>query len=325
MSIFDPRENIKPYEYPQLLQYKDAIRQSYWIAEEFMSEMISDVQDFKIKLSKSDQQIISRTMMAISQVEINVKRFWADIYNFMPKPEIASVGYSFSESEVRHMDAYSEVIELLGLNDEFKKICEVGAIKDRITYFKKYQNGPRVSQEKYTKSIFLFSLFVENVSLFGQFLIMLSYKKYRNQLKGISNAVSATCHEERLHGLFGIELINIIREEYPEYFNEDFSDNIDKFLDKAFNAEVKILDWIFESGELEFLPKVQIEEFLKNRFNESLTSVGFPLKFEVDKEILKQTEWFNEELYSSKHDDFFNTRPTAYSKKNKSFTVEDLF
>lgn len=325
MSIFEKREHIKPYEYPELLKYKDAIRQSYWIAEEFMSELLSDVQDFKTVLSDSDRQIISRTALAISQIEQNIKKFWIDIYNFIPKPEIASVGFTFGESEIRHMDAYSEIIELLGLNEEFKNICEVGAIKDRIDYLKKYQHGKSIPQEKYTKSIFLFALFVENVSLFGQFLIMLSYKKYRNQLKGISNVVSATCHEERLHGMFGIELINIIKEEYPSYFDDNFRKNIDKFLDKAFKAESKILDWIFESGELEFLPKEDITEFLKQRFNESLEAVGFEKKFKIDEEILSKTEWFNEELYSSKHDDFFNTRPTSYSKKNKSFTTEDLF
>jgi hypothetical protein len=30
-DIFKPRVNILPYEYPQLLAYKDAIRHSYWI------------------------------------------------------------------------------------------------------------------------------------------------------------------------------------------------------------------------------------------------------------------------------------------------------
>ena len=35
MSIFTPRINILPYQYPELLKYKDAIRHSYWIHTEF--------------------------------------------------------------------------------------------------------------------------------------------------------------------------------------------------------------------------------------------------------------------------------------------------
>ena len=40
----------------------------------------------------------------------------------MPKPEIGAVGFTFAESEVRHMDAYSHLLEILGLNNEFQKI-----------------------------------------------------------------------------------------------------------------------------------------------------------------------------------------------------------
>jgi ribonucleoside-diphosphate reductase beta chain len=44
----------------------------------------------------------------------------------------------------------------------------------------------------YTKSVLLFSLFIEHVSLFSQFLIMMSFNKEKNILKGISNVVEAT-------------------------------------------------------------------------------------------------------------------------------------
>ena len=47
-NIFKSRENILPYEYPQLLAYKDAIRHSYWIDTEF--NFTEDIQDFKVKI-----------------------------------------------------------------------------------------------------------------------------------------------------------------------------------------------------------------------------------------------------------------------------------
>jgi ribonucleoside-diphosphate reductase beta chain len=56
----------------------------------------------------------------------------------------------------------------------------------------------------YTKSVLLFSLFIEHVSLFSQFLIMMSFNKEKNLFKGISNVVEATSKEEEIHGNFGI-------------------------------------------------------------------------------------------------------------------------
>ena len=43
-----------------------------------------------------------------------------------------------------------------------------------------------------------------------------------------------------------------------------------------------IVNWIFEAGELDFIPVKQIDEFLKDRFNKSLESIGFPKLFDVD-------------------------------------------
>jgi len=74
MSIFDKRTNLKPYEYPHLLEYKKAIRESYWLVEEY--NFTSDIQDFKSNLSESEKEIIKRTMLAIAQIEVKVKGFW---------------------------------------------------------------------------------------------------------------------------------------------------------------------------------------------------------------------------------------------------------
>lgn len=324
MSLFDKRVNFKPYEYPQILEYKDAIRHSYWVHTEF--NITSDVQDFKINISDKDRSIIKKTMLAISQIEISVKTFWAKIYDRMPKPEIGSVGMTFAESEIRHADAYAFLLERLGLNKEFENINKTPAIIDRVDYLQKHLSGVKSRDDKkYALSVLLFSVFIEHVSLFSQFLIMMSFNKHKNLFKGISNIVEATSKEEDIHGKFGVTIINILKEEFPDWFDEDFNKEIIKACIKAEKAERKILDWIFEQGELEFLPKEVIINFIRNRFNKSLGSLGIEPIFEVDQEQLQETQWFNEELSSTKDNDFFNKRSTTYSKKQKSITEDDLF
>jgi ribonucleoside-diphosphate reductase beta chain len=85
-NIFKKRVALKPYEYPELVEYVDAIRHSYWVHTEF--NFTSDVQDFKVHLDEKEQSAVQRAMLAISQIEIAVKNFWGDIYKKMPKPEI---------------------------------------------------------------------------------------------------------------------------------------------------------------------------------------------------------------------------------------------
>lgn len=323
-DLFTKRTNLKPYEYPELAEYVDAIRHSYWVHTEF--NYTSDIQDFKINITEAERTAITRCMLAIAQIEVAVKTFWGDIYKKMPKPEVGRVGYTFAESEVRHLDAYSHLLELLGLNEEFKTVTKVPVIADRIVYLEKVIALARTDEDKeYAQAVLLFSLFIEHVSLFSQFLIMMSFNKYRNQFKGISNAVEATSKEEQIHGMFGIELINMIQQEHPEWFDEAQKQMVQDMCREAFAAESNIIDWIYEAGDLAFLPKNLVKEFVKNRLNNSLVSVGVEKVFTVDEQLVEQTDWFDEEVIATKHVDFFNKRSINYNKRMKSVTGDDLF
>ena len=323
-NIFAKRVNLKPYEYPELVEYVDAIRHSYWVHTEF--NFTSDIQDFKVHLDEKERTAVQRAMLAISQIEIAVKTFWGDIYKRMPKPEIGNVGATFAESEVRHADAYSNLIQVLGLNSEFERLMEVPSIRRRIKYLEKsILHSKAVENRDYFESVVLFSMFVENVSLFSQFLVIMSFNKHKNMLKGMSNAVEATSKEENIHAEFGFDLVNLIKKENPSWWTPELIEDLVDATMEAFSAESDIIDWIFEEGDLEFLTKAQTLEFIKHRFNVSLNSIGIDSIFHVDQKMLETTEWFDDEILTTKHTDFFNKRSINYSKKSKSITHNDLF
>ena len=323
-DMFEKRINLKPYEYPELYEYVPAIRHSYWIHSEF--NFTSDIQDFKTRLSGKEKTAIKNTMLAISQIEVAVKTFWGDIYHKIPKPEIGSVGATFAESEVRHADAYSHLLEILGLNKEFQVLKKKPVIMKRVKYLETALSSSKSeNSQEYAESVLLFSLFIEHVSLFSQFLIIMAFNKHKNMLKGISNVVEATSKEEQIHGDFGIDLIKILKTEHPNWFNDEYELRIQEMCKKAFQAESAIIDWIFEDGELDFLPKSQVLEFIKDRFNKSLESIGVKQIFETNETLLNETEWFNDEIIGTKHGDFFVKRSINYSKRTQSITGDDLF
>ena len=323
-DIFAKRVNLKTYEYTELYEYVPSIRHSYWIHTEF--NFTSDIQDFKARLTERERNAIKNAMIAISQIEVAVKSFWGDIHKVISKPEVGSVGATFAESEVRHADAYSHLLEILGLNGEFDKIQNNPVLTRRVRYLEaSLMNSKSSNQQDYTESVLLFSLFIEHVSLFSQFLIIMAFNKHRNMLKGVSNVVEATSKEEQIHGDFGIDIINIIKNENPDWFDDLYVNKIHQMFKEAYESEMDIVNWIFEDGELDFIPINQIDEFLKDRFNRSLESIGFPKLFDVDPKILIDREWVNDEIIGTKHGDFFVKRSINYSKRTQSITSDDLF
>jgi ribonucleoside-diphosphate reductase beta chain len=275
-------------------------------------------------MTPQEAEIVKKAMLAISQIEVQVKTFWAKIGDKMPKPEIQAVGVTFGESEVRHADAYSNLLEIMGLNSEFETLLEVPAIKKRIAYLEQSLQST-VDDRDYFHKIILFSMFVENVSLFSQFLIMMAFNKHRNVLKGISNAVEATSKEEDIHARFGFELVNIIKSENPSWWTDNSVKDIITMCNQAYVAEAAIVDWIYGNAELDFLTKQTVKEFLKHRFNQSLQAIGIDPIYQIDQKAIQSTNWFLEEILSTKNVDFFVKRSTAYSKKTKAFTEDDLF
>jgi ribonucleoside-diphosphate reductase beta chain len=324
MGIFDKRVAFKPFEYKDAVAYKEAIQHSYWLVSEW--NFLSDVHDFNTKLDEVERLVLKRTLLAISQIEVAVKKFWGKLGDKLPKAEFEQVGAVFSANEVIHSDSYSHLLEILGLNDEFDDLLQNPVIQGRVDYLTKYLKGAAEnSNEGFTLTLTLFSLFIENVSLFSQFLIVKSFNKFKQTLKDIDNVINATRYEEEVHALFGVYLIKIIKKENPEWFNDEFYDKVYRACRKAFEAESKIIEWIFAQGELPFQSKESVIEFIKKRFNDSVKLIGGKKVFDVDRKLLKESEWFYEDTKAELSTDFFHKKPVAYSKKTKPVTEEDLF
>lgn len=313
-DIFEHRVKLRPYEYPELIKYRTAIRTSRWHVEEF--DFGEDVQDFHTALTKKERNTIKNAMLAISQIEAEgVKTFWAKVYEMFPKPEISAVGVTFAENEQTHSESYAELLNVLGLNDEFEKLLQNPVISGRVNYLTKYlRNSGENVKEFYTLKVALFSLFVENVSLFGQFLVIKSFRRHKNLLKSIDNVVLSTQNDELVHAQFGMAILAIIKKENPEWFNEDFYHKIELACRKAYEAEKGIIDWMFEKGDLDFLSADDVKEFIKRRFNSSLIEIGGRAIFEEDLDSKKKTKWFDEEIEGYIRNDFFNTKSRNYNK-----------
>jgi ribonucleoside-diphosphate reductase beta chain len=324
MSIFSEQISRKPNRYPWTDQFIEAMHNGFWTDKEFNFK--SDVQQFKVELNDQEREIIIRTLSAIGQIEVAVKTFWAKLGENLPHPSLSDLGYVMANVEVIHNNAYERLLDVLGLNDIFEENLKLEWIQGRVKYLRKYTHKfYKDSKKQYLYALILFTLFVENVSLFSQFYIINWFARFKNVLKDTDQQVKYTRNEEALHALVGVKLINTIREEHPELFDDELLERIKHEAQEAFKSESKIVDWMVNGTEEENLSAPILKEFIKNRINESMDQIGFGRIFEVDEALLSKTVWFDEELLGNNMTDFFHSRPTEYAKKNQSFSEDDLF
>lgn len=324
-NIFKKRIAYKPFEYPEVLDFINPMNQTFWVHSEV--DFTGDIQDYKAAFSTEEQSAIKYTLLAIAQVEVAVKAFWGNLYTRLPKPEFNGLGSTFAECEFRHSEAYSRLLNVLGLDEAFAEAIESPILMKRLNILnnKSRTSGFKAEGQAFALELVLFSLLVENVSLFSQFAIVLSFTHFKGLLKNTSNIIAWTSKDEQVHANAGIFLFNKIIEENPEFLTEEFKQVIYDTVHESIAMEKEILDWIFQAGELEHIKKEQLLSFMKFRINRSLEKIDFDPILDVDKDRLREIKWFEEEVFANTLDDFFAKRPVDYSKHNKAYTAEDLF
>lgn len=316
MNIFEPRTNYKPFEYPGVLQFIEAINKSFWVHSEV--DFTADVQDFHSSLTHKEKEVIKRSLLSIAQIEVSVKAFWGDLYKHLPKPEFNGLGSTLAENEFRHSEAYSRLLEVLGYTDEFEK-----ALKNNPIFYKRVamvKDG--LNTENFLSKLLFFAVVIENTSLFSQFANILSFTRFRGQMKNTSNIIAWTSVDEQIHANAGIWLINTIVSEGTPLMDQRA---IEYFVKTTIDFERELLDWIYEEGELEFFTKEDMLNFMRRRIDISLVNLGYQKVFNVSEEQYKPMLWFDEEVNSNTLDDFFAKRPVDYTKHDKPITSDDLF
>lgn len=131
--------------------------------------------------------------------------------------------------------------------------------------------------------------------------------------------ITGNCHANA-----GTWIINSILAENPEY-RESLESYITHEVIEYMKMEDEMIDWIFECGELQHLPKKHLKDYMRYRIDTSLENLGFGRAFGTNSSHLIPLQWFEEEVFSGETDDFFAKRPTAYTKHDQSITKDDLF
>ena len=322
MSIFKERLTYKPSEYPEADELRLKLTHSFWTHDELTFE--GDKIDFN-NLSTEEKEIILRTLTLIATVEVKVKDFWSQLGNHFPKPEFKNLGVTAGESEVRHSESYDRLLDVLNMQEYYKSSLENEYISGRFHYLDKYLKlSPSNSDKsKYLLKLILFSTLIENVSLFAQFATVMYFYRHKGIMKDIRNIIKWTSIDEQLHFNIGVLIVNILRKEHPEMFTSELTQEVYKSCKKAIKYEGELLNWVFEKGELPKMSKVDLEDYMKSRIDDSLVALGFEKLFNVGEP--QSLHFFYEEVFADSQDDFFAVRPVDYSLKDMVINGEELF
>lgn len=324
MSLLQERNYYRPFEYPWAYDLYKRHESMHWLPEEV--EFRDDLRDWNERLSDEEKNLLTHLFRFFTQADIDVASGYSKVY--LPKlgnhPEIAMMMLSFGAREAVHIDAYSTLIETLGMPETtYKAFAEYEEMEAKHEFVSDFTGD---SPLELLKSLAVYSGFTEGMQLFSSFAILMNFER-NNKMNGMCNIVRWSIRDESMHVEGMTRLFRELHKECRPLFPhpgkaEDFEIEIAGIADKMVLLEDKFIDLCFEQGGIEGLTADEVKEYIRYIANRRWGQLGF------SGELYEHTEnpltWLDWVINGVEHTNFFEAQPTEYSKGTLTGTSEEI-
>lgn len=318
MSLTQQQPSFKPFQYPWCYEAYLDQQKIHWLPEEVT--FADDVKDYKNKLTTEERSLLDNILCFFTQADIDIAGSYYDL--FIPhfkSIEVRMMLGSFANMESIHIDAYSKLVDTLGMGDKtFSAFMEYKEMKDKHDYLKQF----RTDKPWYVaQSLAAFSAFGEGLQLFASFAMLMNFQRH-NKMKGMGQIVTWSVRDESLHVENMIKLFKTYVQEHDRLIDRKLLEiDIRRICDEVIGHEDKFIDLAFNLGDIKGLTSKEMKVYIRYiagiRLNQLGYSHNMPSKNPLD--------WMDTLLALPEHANFFETRATEYSKAATTGDWKDVF
>lgn len=319
--LLDNRLVYKPIMYPFALAAFDKHEKMHWVSTEIT--LNKDVEQWETSLSPGQKEFLTQLFRFFTQADIDVAKGYNQI--FIPllggQPEVAMMMSSFAAREATHIAAYALLVDTLGLPEgEFSAFMQYKAMREKHEYLEEFKTDSHLNV---AKSLAVYSAFTEGMQLFSTFAMLMHFERL-GFMPGMTNIVRWSLRDEATHAESMIALYKVFRQEYiaksewpllERHIHEVCAKMVeleDAFIDMAFDAANHELNVGLPDYE-EPITKDAVKQYIKHTADYRLKALGCaPLYGEPENPL----KWLDRLLLATEHTNFFESKPTEYSKGN---------
>lgn len=318
MSITTESNAYKPFKY--LWAYEACIKQNkmHWLPDSI--PMADDVKDYRSNLTPEERNLVDNILCFFTQADIDIAGAYHDY--FIPhfqNNEVRMMLSTFAAMEVIHIDAYAKLVDTLGMGDKtFSAFMEYKEMKDKHDYF----NTFRMDKPWYVaQALAGFSAFGEGLQLFASFAMLLNFTRF-NKMKNMGQIVAWSVRDETLHVQSMIRLFHVYISEHEGIIDPVLLErDIRRVCNDMISIEDKFIDLAFMLGDIKGLSKEDMKCFIRYIAGVRLTQLGYQHSLPMSNPL----KWMDEMLALPEHANFFESKPTEYSKGATKGSWDDVF
>ncbi len=310
---------LVPFKYDWAWQkYLDGSA-NHWMPQEI--NMTADVALWKSKdgLSEQERMIVMRNLGFFSTADSLVaNNIVLSVYKHITNPECRQYLLRQALEEAIHTHAYQYVIESLGMDEGeiFNMYREVPSVAKKAAWAlpftqslsnPDFKTGTTEDDKILLRNLIAFYCVLEGIFFYCGFTQILSMGN-RNKMTGTSEQFQYILRDESMHVNFGIDMINQIKIENPELWDEEMQSTAREMILQGTQLEIEYAEDTMPNGILG-MSSESMTEYLKFIANRRLTQIGLEEAFH---KASNPFPWMSEIMDLRKEKNFFETRVIEY-------------
>ena len=310
---------LVPFKYDWAWQkYLDGCA-NHWMPQEI--NMTADIALWRSEsgLTEDERVVIKRSLGFFSTADSLVaNNLVLAIYRLITNPECRQYLLRQAFEEAIHTHAYQYCIESLGMDEGeiFNMYHEVPVVARKASWALKYTHeisdpsfntGTPETDKALLKNLIAYYCVLEGIFFYCGFSQILSMGRL-NKMTGTSEQFQYILRDESMHVNFGIDVINQIKLENPQLWDEEMQELARDMILEGTQLEIEYAKDTMPRGILGMNANI-MAEYLQFIANRRLAQVGLHEQFPG---VKNPFPWMSEIMDLKKEKNFFETRVTEY-------------
>jgi len=312
------RQKAYVIDYPVATEFAEKQEEIFWTSTEI--EMEKDLQDLHNSLTEAELHGVITVLKLFTLYELEVgENYWGGyITNKFPRPEIQRMASLYAMMELNvHAPFYNKINEVLNLDTEefYNSYAKDPTLNNRMKWIE------RQFEKDDPLLITAIGSITEGAILYSNFAFLKHFQaEGKNKLTNMTAGINFSVRDENLHSLAGAWLHKTLKDEIYNELDEDsfnemygrIEDKITDVCDQILDHESRIIDMIFEKGDIKGITEHQMKQFIKSRLNLCLHQLGMEPAYEVEYDPI--SKWFYKNINSGQLQDFFHKQGNNYTR-----------
>lgn len=290
-SILDPGLDLtlRPMRYPDFYErYRAAIRNT-WTVEEI--DFADDVVDLQRRLLPAEQHLIRRLVAFFATGDsIVANNLVLNLYKHINAPEARLYLSRQLFEEALHVQFYLTLLDTyLPDPDEraeaFAAIEHIPSIRAKAEFCFKWMDSldgvdelqTAEDRRKFLLNLICFAACIEGLFFFGAFAYVY-FLRSKGLLNGLAAGTNWVFRDESGHMDFAFSVVDTVRTEEPELFDEEMGRQVTTMLEEGVEAEMQFVHDMLSEG-VPGLSVADVRTYLEHVADQRLLRLGLPKRF----------------------------------------------